>query len=41
MHFFLKAIIAGLIILIVGQCISFIIDKYNPEPSYKMFKNNF
>ena len=28
MHFFSKAIIAGLIILIVGECISFIIDKY-------------
>ena len=41
MHFFLKAIIAGSIILIVGECTSFIIDKYNPEPSYKKCSKNY
>ena len=34
MHFFLKAILSGLIVLVVGVCTSYVIDKYSPEPSY-------
>lgn len=34
MHFFLKAILSGLIVLVVGTSTSYIVDKYSPEPSY-------
>lgn len=40
MHFFLKAVLSGLIVLIVGVCTSFIVDKYNPEPSYIKCEKN-